>query len=98
MPRFPIGAAALVAAANILGAHPGLAGTQGYNNKKLQVTTQVTITEGVMNVRLLFFAMAMIATAAFVTAPPANAADKPNIVVIMGDDIGMWNIGAYTAA
>ncbi|PWT81589.1 MAG: arylsulfatase, partial [Acidobacteria bacterium] len=20
---------------------------------------------------------------------------KPNIVVIMGDDIGMWNIGAY---
>jgi arylsulfatase len=26
-----------------------------------------------------------------------NAADvkKPNIVVIMGDDIGMWNIGAY---
>ena len=25
----------------------------------------------------------------------AIAADKPNIVVIMGDDIGMWNIGAY---
>ena len=24
--------------------------------------------------------------------PPAG---KPNIVVIMGDDIGMWNIGAY---
>jgi arylsulfatase A-like enzyme len=23
------------------------------------------------------------------------AADKPNIIVIMGDDIGMWNIGAY---
>src|SRR5258708_30659065 len=21
---------------------------------------------------------------------------KPNIVVIMGDDIGMWNIGAYS--
>jgi arylsulfatase len=27
---------------------------------------------------------------------PAAAADKqPNIVVIMGDDIGIWNIGAY---
>ena len=21
---------------------------------------------------------------------------KPNIVVILGDDIGMWNVGAYT--
>jgi arylsulfatase A-like enzyme len=29
-------------------------------------------------------------------APAANAQDKkPNIVVVMGDDIGMWNIGAY---
>jgi arylsulfatase A-like enzyme len=25
----------------------------------------------------------------------AQAADKPNIVMIMGDDIGIWNIGAY---
>ena len=31
-----------------------------------------------------------------ITPPPAAAQDKkPNIVVIMGDDIGMWNIGAY---
>src|SRR5439155_16600729 len=30
-------------------------------------------------------------------AGPASAqAGKPNIVVIMGDDIGMWNIGAYS--
>src|SRR5436309_8847538 len=30
-------------------------------------------------------------------AAPATAADKkPNIVVIMGDDIGIWNIGAYS--
>jgi len=26
---------------------------------------------------------------------PAAGAKQPNIVVIMGDDIGMWNIGAY---
>ncbi|MBP2669100.1 MAG: sulfatase protein [Deltaproteobacteria bacterium] len=37
---------------------------------------------------------AFIATLALV-AGPAQAADKPNIVVIMGDDIGIWNIGAY---
>src|SRR5438093_7079770 len=24
-----------------------------------------------------------------------QAADKPNVLFIMGDDIGMWNIGAY---
>jgi arylsulfatase len=38
----------------------------------------------------------MAATA--LVSPPAQAqapARKPNIVVIMGDDIGMWNIGAY---
>jgi arylsulfatase len=28
-------------------------------------------------------------------AAPAIAAQKPNIVVIWGDDIGVWNIGAY---
>src|SRR5215831_10235064 len=30
------------------------------------------------------------------TSIPAGAqAKKPNIIMIMGDDIGMWNIGAY---
>ena len=36
--------------------------------------------------------------AVFGVSAPALAqapAAKPNIVVIMGDDIGMWNIGAY---
>ena len=30
-----------------------------------------------------------------VASPRAAAQQKPNFVVIMGDDIGMWNIGAY---
>jgi hypothetical protein len=35
----------------------------------------------------------------YIVAAPgrANAQEKkPNIVVIWGDDIGMWNLGAYT--
>jgi arylsulfatase A-like enzyme len=35
------------------------------------------------------------AATAKVKAAPAQAAKKPNIVVIMGDDVGIWNIGAY---
>src|SRR5215207_8643339 len=30
-----------------------------------------------------------------VSATAAQAGKKPNIVVIMGDDVGIWNIGAY---
>src|SRR5258708_10293576 len=37
------------------------------------------------------------ATVALISAArPLQAQEKkPNIVVIMGDDIGMWNVGAY---
>lgn len=35
--------------------------------------------------------------ALFASAVTAHAADrKPNILVIFGDDIGVWNVGAYT--
>src|SRR5258705_12701692 len=44
--------------------------------------------------RGLLVLVALFATAALM-ASPAAAQPKPNIVVIMGDDIGMWNIGAY---
>jgi arylsulfatase len=43
--------------------------------------------------------LAMLAScaAAMMAGSPATAQQqqKPNIVVIMGDDIGYWNIGAY---
>jgi arylsulfatase A-like enzyme len=39
---------------------------------------------------------ALASFAAMVASSPAAAQQqKPNIVVIMGDDIGIWNIGAY---
>jgi arylsulfatase A-like enzyme len=34
--------------------------------------------------------------AAALLAGPVAAQQKPNIIVIMGDDIGIWNIGAYS--
>jgi arylsulfatase len=43
-------------------------------------------------VRSMMFAFLAVLVLA---AGPALAADKPNIVVIMGDDIGWFNIGAY---
>ena len=39
----------------------------------------------------IFAAVALIAFA----AAPVLAAKKPNIIIVMGDDIGIWNIGAY---
>jgi arylsulfatase A-like enzyme len=44
--------------------------------------------------KLLTLALVLVA-ALTVAMPVAQAQPKPNVVVIMGDDIGMWNIGAY---
>jgi len=44
-------------------------------------------------IKQILTSLGLIAVAIFSTT--SLAADQPNIVVIMGDDIGMWNIGAY---
>jgi len=49
--------------------------------------------------KMLSYGLAALAASAALlsTGGTAQAQDKkPNIVVIMGDDIGMWNIGAYS--
>src|SRR5262245_60790472 len=39
--------------------------------------------------------LATIATVTMAAAPASAQQPKPNILVIMGDDIGIWNISAY---
>src|SRR3954463_16388093 len=50
-----------------------------------------------MTMRLIRLPVCAIAAAALLTAlaPFAAAQKKPNIVFIMGDDVGWFNIGAY---
>ena len=46
--------------------------------------------------RFFAFALLMGAILGLSISHAAWAADKPNIVVIMSDDVGIWNIGAYS--
>jgi hypothetical protein len=41
------------------------------------------------------FIMAVVLMAGLVAATAAIAQDKPNILVIWGDDIGQFNVSAY---
>ena len=47
--------------------------------------------------RCKWLPLAVLATLMIVLAPGFGfaAESQPNIIFIMGDDIGMWNIGAY---
>jgi arylsulfatase len=45
---------------------------------------------------ILFLAALCVAGIAHAQQKPATTGKKPNILVIFGDDIGMWNVGAYT--
>ena len=42
--------------------------------------------------------LALLASSVSVTAVAAQDTQKPNILVIWGDDVGMWNISAYHRA
>jgi arylsulfatase A-like enzyme len=48
-----------------------------------------------MNSALFFAVTILFGSVCQVLHAQAPSSKKPNIIVIMGDDIGMWNIGAY---
>ena len=50
---------------------------------------------GMRDTRRGLLVLAALCIAVALMTAPAAAQPKPNIVVIMGDDIGIWNIGAY---
>jgi arylsulfatase A-like enzyme len=68
------------------------------SNRQYRFSSKLRKRRGFMNFSGKFcLALAMVAGLFGVVGPHnATAQDKkPNIVVIMGDDIGIWNIGAY---
>ena len=50
-----------------------------------------------MKTKIVFMLAVIVVGLAFIASPAFEAEQKkPNILVIWGDDIGMWNVGAYT--
>ena len=47
-------------------------------------------------IRIAKVTMAVAALGVVLAANSAQAQERPNILVIWGDDVGMWNVGAYT--
>ena len=46
-------------------------------------------------IRIARFTMAVVALGVVLAASSAQAQQKPNILIVWGDDIGVWNISAY---
>ena len=45
--------------------------------------------------KVCYMVLASVVVLALVVEPAVAQQKQPNIVVIMGDDVGIWNIGAY---
>jgi hypothetical protein len=51
-----------------------------------------------MRLRMLTYGLSLLIASFFavtVAVTPVSAQQQPNIIMIMGDDIGIWNTGAY---
>jgi arylsulfatase A-like enzyme len=46
--------------------------------------------------RILILGLTVVASVSLFSAPTCAASKKPNILVVMGDDVGWFNIGAYS--
>ncbi len=76
---------------------PAASGDQGQKTNASQRTTTAafpTATKSALSSAVADILLAQAGEAPPATEPAASG-KQPNIVVIMGDDIGMWNIGAY---
>ena len=56
---------------------------------------QLTRSEVMSTTRKIWLGLLALLATGTVASMPAAAQQKPNIIMIMGDDIGIWNIGAY---
>jgi len=76
--------------------------TRGYDSEQTvneRARGNLSCHKVLLAVTTLAAALALQATVSVKTAqaqPAASASQRPNILVIFGDDIGMWNVGAYT--
>ena len=74
----------------------------GHGIRKQETTTETVIDERERNMKravpskILRAGLVLIFLAGVVLATPAAAQDKPNILVVWGDDIGQSNLSAYT--
>src|SRR5215475_3459486 len=78
-------------------ARPALCPDEGSAGPARSCLPKYQRNEPMQTIRSLGLGLLALVTAVMVAGAPASAQQqpKPNIVVIMGDDIGMWNIAAY---
>jgi arylsulfatase A-like enzyme len=81
----------------LMGSTKGKERSVGWPGKGCSPSSAADIEEAMMNVfRAIWSALVVLCSVTTMASIPASAqGQKPNILVIMGDDVGWFNIGAY---
>src|SRR5262249_30309238 len=66
------------------------------NNRNVYKAVSRRVVLAAMLAASTMWSAVFVETAQAQQRPAAPTAQRPNILVIFGDDIGMWNVGAYT--